>query len=40
MVQKQALEPDFSYEMLREKSYPSASLQRSGLLKLMPSRQI
>lgn len=41
MVQKlQALEPDFSYEMLREKSYPSASLQRSGLLKLMPSRQV
>jgi len=34
------LEPEFSYEMLREVSYPAASLRRSKLLERMPSRQI
>ena len=36
----QALEPDFSYEMLRDRSYPTAGLRRSKLLALVPSREI
>jgi len=34
------LEPEFSYEMLREVSYPAASLRRSKLLERIPSRQV
>ena len=36
----QAFEPDFSYAMLRDKSYPTAGLQRSKLLEILPARQI
>jgi hypothetical protein len=35
-----AIEPEFSYEMLQEASYPAASLRRSKLLERLPSRQI
>jgi tetratricopeptide (TPR) repeat protein len=35
-----AVEPEFSYEMLQEASYPAASLRRSKLLERLPSRQI
>jgi tetratricopeptide (TPR) repeat protein len=34
------LEPDFSYNMLRDKSYPAIGLHRSNLLESLPSRQI
>jgi len=41
MVRKlQNLEPDFTYEMLAEKSYPTASLHRSDILNSLPTRQI
>jgi hypothetical protein len=41
MVHKlRALEPDFCYEMLRDKSYPVASLHRTKLLELLPRREI
>ena len=36
----QALEPDFSYAMLGDKSYPTAGLQRSRLLAALPTRQV
>jgi tetratricopeptide (TPR) repeat protein len=36
----QAIEPDFSYDRLRDKSYPSAGLHRSGLLERLPGRQV
>jgi hypothetical protein len=36
----QALEPDFSYDLLREASYPAAGLQRSKLLEVLPGRQV
>ncbi len=40
-VQKlQAIEPDFSYEMLSERAYPAAGLQRAKLLDAIPARQI
>jgi hypothetical protein len=34
------LEPDFDYQKLRDRSYPSAGLQRSGLLDLLPTKTI
>lgn len=40
MQQLQSLEPDFSYDILREKSYPAASLHHARLLDRLPSRQI
>ncbi len=41
MVEKlRELEPDFSYQMLKEKNYPTAGLHRSELLDLIPGRQI
>ena len=33
-------EPNFSYDLLRDKSYPVSSLQRSGLLTKLPGRQV
>jgi hypothetical protein len=33
-------EPNFSYDLLRDKAYPVSSLQRSGLLTKLPGRQI
>lgn len=33
-------EPNFSYELLRDKSYPVSSLHRSGLLDKLPKRQL
>lgn len=39
MVQKlRALEPDFSYDVLRDPDYPSAGMRRSGLLELLPRK--
>lgn len=41
MVSKlQVLEPSFSYEMLRDKAYPAASLHRARLLGSLPARQV
>lgn len=41
MVDKlKAYEPNFSYELLRDKSYPVSSLHRSGLLQNLPAREI
>lgn len=41
MVEKmQAIEPDFSYELLAEPSYPAAGLRTSNVLKHIPVRQI
>lgn len=34
------LEPDFDYPVLRDPSYPSGGLQRSGLLALLPGRDV
>lgn len=34
------LEPDFSYQMLRDSSYPAAGLRSSKLLERIPARQI
>lgn len=40
IVQKlQLIEPDFSYDRLREKDYPAAGLQRSTFIRKLPSRQ-
>jgi tetratricopeptide (TPR) repeat protein len=40
MVDKlRVTEPNFSYDLLRDKSYPAASLQRSNLLHKLPQRQ-
>jgi hypothetical protein len=33
-------EPNFSYELLRDKSFPVSSLHRSRLLEKQPQRQI
>ena len=33
-------EPNFSYDLLRDRSYPATSLQRSRLLEKLPQRQI
>jgi tetratricopeptide (TPR) repeat protein len=38
--QLQQLEPDFSYEKLRETSYPVAGLHRARLLQVLPSREV
>jgi DNA-binding SARP family transcriptional activator len=40
VLKLQALEPDFSYDLLREASYPAAGLQRSKLLEVLPGRQV
>jgi hypothetical protein len=40
VLKLQALEPDFSYDLLRETSYPAAGLQRSKLLGVLPVRQV
>ena len=41
MVQKlQANEPDFSYDKLRDKSYPAAGLHRTPIIGSLPKRQI
>ncbi len=41
MVEKlQAIEPDFSYDSLKDPSYPSAGLNFSGLLDMLPRRQV
>jgi hypothetical protein len=41
MVQRlRASEPDFSYDMLRDKGYPAAGLHRAGLIASLPKRQI
>ncbi len=34
------LEPDFTFEMLADKAYPTASLHRSAILKSLPAKQI
>jgi tetratricopeptide (TPR) repeat protein len=40
-VQKlKILEPEFSYDLLRDKAYPTIGLQRSKLLDRLPTRQI
>lgn len=40
-VQKlRKLEPDFSYEMLAERSYPTASLHRTSILNSLPLQEI
>lgn len=36
----QALEPNFSYDLFRDKSYPLAGLQRAKLLDRLPRREI
>lgn len=36
----QVIEPDFSYDSLRDKSYPAAGLHRSGLLERLPSAEV
>ncbi|MEM7748761.1 MAG: hypothetical protein AAF346_10950 [Pseudomonadota bacterium] len=33
------IEPDFSFELLREDGYPAASLRRTSLLEALPSRE-
>ncbi len=41
MIEKLRLaEPNFSYDLLRDKSYPAASLQRTRLVEKLPRRQI
>jgi len=41
MVERlQAIEPDFSYDKLRDKSYPAAGLHRSSIIESLPKRQI
>lgn len=41
MVQKlQRAEPDFSYDKLRDKSYPVAGLHRTGIIESLPARQV
>jgi hypothetical protein len=40
MVRKlQANEPDFSYDKLRDKSYPAAGLHRTSIIDSLPGRQ-
>jgi len=34
------LEPNFSYDLLRDREYPASSLQRSKLLEKLPGRQV
>ena len=36
----QAIEPDFSYDILRDKSYPAAGLHRSKFLNSLPIREV
>ena len=41
MVEKLKItEPNFSYDLLRDRSYPASSLQRSKLLEKLPRRQV
>jgi tetratricopeptide (TPR) repeat protein len=41
MVRKlQAIEPDFSYDKLRDKAYPAAGLHRSHIIGSLPCRQV
>ncbi len=40
MEQLRVFEPDFSYDLLRDKSYPVASLHHARLLDRLPTRQI
>jgi hypothetical protein len=41
MVQKlQINEPDFTYDKLRDKTYPAAGLHRAAIISSLPKKQI